>query len=177
MDIGKYFDSLSREIDSLKNRVRNLKHGKHWLTDGEWKESVIRQILRRNLPRTVEVGRGFVVTSKASSKQIDVLVYDASKPVLFRDGDLAFVTPDVVHGIVEVKTSIDPSAFEKALKKLCKDIELIRLHPNTRAFAAVFAFESKGGDSSRYLETLFRISTTWNKRLDVLNNDLEYIVS
>lgn len=166
MNIEKYFESLSREIDSLKNRVRYLIDMPQWLTDGEWKESVIRQILRRNLPRTVEVGRGFVVTAAASSSQIDVLVYDASKPVLFRDGDLAFVTPDAVYGLVEVKTSLDPASFEKTLKKLCKNIELIRLHPNSNALAAVFAFESASGNGPQYLEALCRISTTWNRRLD-----------
>ena len=57
MNVQSYFKSLSEELHSLKDRVRNLMDTPHWLTDGEWKESVIRYFLKRNLPRTVDVGR------------------------------------------------------------------------------------------------------------------------
>jgi hypothetical protein len=88
-----YFQSLAIEVEALKDRVRYLIEDQHWQTDGEWKESVIRQVLRRHLPQSVSVSRGFIVTASTASRQIDVLIVDSSKPVLFRDGDLVFVTP------------------------------------------------------------------------------------
>lgn len=94
MNIQEYFKSLTEELQSLKNRVRNFIDTNHWLTDGEWKESVIRYFLKRNLPGTVKVGRGFIIDCAKTSHQIDILIYDDSKPVLFRDGDLVFVTPE-----------------------------------------------------------------------------------
>ncbi len=166
MNIDQHFESLSGEIKSLKNRVRNLIADRHWLTDGEWKESVVRQVLRRNLPTSVEVGRGFVITGSQATHQLDVLIHDTSKPVLFRDGDLVFVTPDAVLGIVEVKSRLTPSLFESTLGKLCSDIDLIRRHPNIRAFAAVFAFEVDGSDSEALLDVVARVADTWTKRLD-----------
>lgn len=166
MDLRQYFASLSLEIDSLKDRVRNLKTDRHWLTDGEWKESVIRQVLRRNLPETVEVGRGFVVTRNKASHQLDVLIRDASKPVVFRDGDLAFVTPDAVLGIIEVKSRVTPSVLENSLRKLAADIKLVRLHPNIRAFAAFFSFEADNASGQALLDILARVVTDWNQRLD-----------
>ena len=60
MNLENYFRSLGNEVEALKNRVRDLKDSTQWLTDGEWKESVLRNVLRRNLPESVGVGNGFV---------------------------------------------------------------------------------------------------------------------
>jgi hypothetical protein len=147
-------------------RVRYLIEDNHWQTDGEWKESVIRQVLRRHLPASVNVGRGFVLTASAASHQIDVLVSDASKPVLFRDGDLAFVTPDAVLGLIEVKTRATPSSVAEAATKMASDIALVRSHPNSRAFAGLFAFEDDGGDSHGYLDAIGRAAPQSKNRLD-----------
>src|SRR5262249_18410084 len=125
MNIDGYFRSLTKEVDALKDRVRFLMDNPHWLTDGEWKESVIRQILRRYLPSSVAVGRGFVISKGESSKQLDVLVFDASKPVLFRDGDLAFITSDAVIGVVEVKSRTTPARFAAAARELGHNMEVI----------------------------------------------------
>ena len=108
----------------MKHRVRNLIADAHWQTDGEWKESVLRQILRRQLPATAIVSRGFVVTERAVTHQLDVLIRHASKPVLFRDGDLVLVTPDAVLGIIEVKSRLTPTSFVRG------DVALSVLSPH-----------------------------------------------
>ena len=61
MDTKKYFESLSLECDALKDRVKNFIADSHWLTDGEWKESVLRSMIKRSISSTVGVGRGFIV--------------------------------------------------------------------------------------------------------------------
>ncbi len=145
MDILKHYNSLTRELEALKDRVRNFDQTLSWQTEGEWKESVLRSTLRRYLPSNIEVLRGFVVTPTASSRQIDVLLYDTSKPVLFRDGDLVFVTPDAVRGLIEVKTRIDSrSDLKKAIKPLSSNAELIRLSPGQshKLFVGLFAYDS-----------------------------------
>jgi len=166
MDVRDYFESLSQELDSLKHRVRHLIADAHWQTDGEWKESVLRQVLRRHLPTTAVVGRGFVVTGQSETHQIDILVHDGSKPVLFRDGDLAFVTPDAVLGIIEVKARVTASIFRGAAEKLANDINLVRLHPNIRAFAGIFAFERDGGSPQGFLDAAAEVAQTYNHRID-----------
>jgi hypothetical protein len=166
MRIEAYFKSLTSEVEALKDRVRHLLETSHWQTDGEWKESVIRQVLRRHLPGSVSVGRGFVVTATAASHQLDVLIVDAGKPVLFRDGDLVFVTPDAVVGVIEVKSRATPGIVAEAAEKLAADMLLVRLHPNTRAFAGLFAFEDGGGDSIAYLDAVGRPAIRWENRLD-----------
>lgn len=127
-DFFTYHKSLTDEIHSVKNRIRNLVP--HWPTDGEYKEVALRSILRRHLPESMLVGRGFIVTQDSESTQIDILVIDRNKPTLFKDGDLMIVTPDAVRAIIEVKTSLrSPSEIKKALiklgenKKKCKGIK------------------------------------------------------
>jgi hypothetical protein len=115
--------SVSQELFSVKDRIRNLVT--HWPTDGESKEAALRSVLRRHLPSTVIVGRGFIVTNSDSSTQIDILIVDASKPTLFKDGDLLIVTPDAVLGVIEVKTSIGTQLeMTTALTKL-SNIEVL----------------------------------------------------
>ena len=92
-----------------------------------------------------------------STHQLDILIYARSAPVLFRDGDLVFVTPDAVRGIIEVKSSVTVSTFRAAVKKLANAIELVRLHPNSSAFSALFSYENRDADSSRYLQAGCRI--------------------
>jgi hypothetical protein len=106
MNIESYFTDLGNELESLKDRVRHYIDGAHWLSVGEWKESVIRTVLRRHLPGDVGVGRGFIVNIDESSTQIDVLLYDRTKPILFQDGDFVIVTADSVRGAIEVKTKL-----------------------------------------------------------------------
>mgnify|MGYP001596886059 CR=1 FL=1 len=160
-----YFRSLTAEVDALKDRVRYLIEDAHWQTDGEWKESVIRQVLRRHLPQSVSVGRGFVVTAAGTSRQIDVLIVDSDKPVLFRDGDLVFVTPDAVLGVIEVKSRATPTIVADAATKLADDMLLVRVHPNTRAFAGLFAFEEGNGGSEAYLSPIATASPRSENRL------------
>jgi hypothetical protein len=112
------------------------------------------------------VGRGFVVDRETASHQIDILIRDGSKPVLFRDGDLALVTPDAVLGLIEVKSRVSPGSFAEAARRLASDFGLVRLHANTRAFAAVFAYEAEAADPMRYLEWTSAAAEHWNNRLD-----------
>lgn len=123
-----YHKSLTDELHALKDRIRNLIDDSHWQTDGEHKEAALRTVLRRHLPESLVVGRGFVVTPNENSTQLDLLIVDGNKPTLFKDGDLMFVTPDCVKAIIEVKTSIDNTDKLKSditkistIGKLCRD--------------------------------------------------------
>ena len=116
-DFEEFHKSVTNELYSVKDRIRYLV--RHWPTDGEWKEVELRSVLRRHLPSSVIIGRGFIVKENASSTQIDILIIDAAKPTLFKEGDLFIVTPDAVLGIVEVKTRLDDKKdIIKALGKL-----------------------------------------------------------
>jgi hypothetical protein len=143
MDLTSHYKAVSAEFLALERRVRNLIGGAHYLTDGEWKESVLRAFIARHVPAHVHVGRGFVVTGGLCSTQIDVLLYDSRFPLLYREGDLVFATPDAVLGIIEVKTSADGRTLPKTLRKLADNAALVHQgprNPRRRLVTGVFAY-------------------------------------
>lgn len=146
-----YHRSMTAELYAVKNRVRNLVT--HWGTDGEFKEVALRSILRRHLPESVIVGRGFIVTPQESSSQIDVLIVDGSKPVLFKDGDLLIVTPDAVVGVIEVKTRLLVTrTMSEALSKLSRVEAMCRATTGRDSvWTGLFVFEGVAADQERLL--------------------------
>lgn len=159
MNIEKYFKDLTKELESLKDRVRHYIEDAHWLSDGEWKESVIRTVLRRHLPSNIGIGRGFVVSVEQSSTQIDVLLYDKSKPILFQDGDFIIITRDTVRGVIEVKTKIErPSKLKDAINKLSDIVQFINptlnSHNIEKQFFGLFSYETLGFDTDNVLTTV-----------------------
>ncbi|HEX5220877.1 MAG TPA: DUF6602 domain-containing protein [Verrucomicrobiae bacterium] len=142
-----YFKSITAEISSLKNRVRHLINNAHWPTDGEWKESVVRTILRRHLPKQYGVGRGFILADTDTSRQVDVLIYDTGKPILHQDGELVIVTSDAVRGIIEVKTKITNAVIAETLQKVADNVEFVnRRHGYGSCFHGLFSYEWEGRD-------------------------------
>lgn len=126
MNPQEYFRDLSTELRSVQNRVRQLIGDVHWPSDGAWKESALRAVIRGYLPVSVSVGTGFVLTADGPSTQIDILIYDDSAPVHFRDGDFVVISPDAVRAVIEVKTSLSRPALPTALEKLSGISYLLR---------------------------------------------------
>lgn len=146
--------SVTQELYSIKDRIRNLVT--HWPTDGESKEVALRSVLRRHLPASVIVGRGFIVTQDQSSTQVDILIIDASKPTLFREGDLLIVTPDAVVGVIEVKTELRARPqMAETLKKLSEIEELCRdATRRDSVWTGLFIFNGDEGYQERLLGAL-----------------------
>lgn len=166
MDIEAYFQSISSECETLKNRVRMFIDDGHWPTDGEWKESVLRSIIRRSAPDSVTIGRGFVVTPDWQSTQIDVLVYDNTLPVLYRDGDLAFVSPASCRAIIEVKSAIRSTAqLRDAAINLAACAANIREATQQDLFVGLFAYESHIAINGQVLDLLQNTAALDGRRI------------
>lgn len=106
MDLNGYYASLSAEMMAVKDRVRQLIGPAHWPSDGEHKETILRQAIRRIAPRNMVVGKGFIVSPEYTSTQIDVLVYDDRYPVHYQDGDLFMIPPAACRAAIEVKSAL-----------------------------------------------------------------------
>ncbi len=160
-DFVSYHKSVTEELFSVKNRIRNL--ARHWQADGEYKEAALRAILRRHLPTSFEVARGFVVGKEDSSTQIDILIIDLSKPILFRDGDLMIVTPDTVKAIIEVKTRLAaPKLISEAVAKLLVNADLCG-HEGHVPWTGLFIYD----DSDFADEAL--LTAVWNGTKSAFN--------
>lgn len=150
MNVVDRFRHLSHEMAALKDQVWNLIGNAHGGESGSWREAILRQVLRRHLPETVRVGSGFIVTKDRSSPQIDILIYETAHPTLFRQGDVAIVTPDAVRGVIEVKSCIssfgsDSKTLAGALHHLSKCGEMLPHRP----FLGLFAYECRLANPQR----------------------------
>lgn len=121
----EYFHSIAEELNSLKSRVRQFIKASHWLSDGEWKESVLRSILRRHVPKRFGIGRGFVLGGGMQSTQADVLIYDSNFPLLHQDGEFVIVTTDAVRGLIEVKSHQNLSKLRDSAEKCIINAEFL----------------------------------------------------
>jgi len=138
-DFRKYHESIASELRAVKDRIRNLIGGRHWQSDGEHKEAVLRRVLRSHLAQSLEVGRGFVCTEHDTSTQIDILITRRNKPTLFREGETLLVTPDAVACLIEVKTRIDDN-LENVLSKLADNAKIVRA-ANRSCVVGLFVYE------------------------------------
>ena len=155
MNPVEYFRDLSKELRAVQNRIRNLIGDVHWPSDGAWKESVLRTVLRRYLPPSFTVGSGFILTAEGISTQIDILVCDDSAPILFRDGDFLISTADCVRAAVEVKTELTAAKLHEALHKLNDVSALMRRRCVQRhPFIGLFCFEPAGTAPAAILDAL-----------------------
>lgn len=159
MNTQEYFKSLSDEFASVKDRIRNFIGTRHWASDGQWKESVVKSVLRRYLPSQYIVGTGFVISDDDVSTQIDILVCDSTGPVLFRDGDFMVVTPDIVAAVIEVKTRVQTHDIEGILMKLNNIGEILCKQPRGhKPFIGLFSFEDEAIDLNRVLAHLKEVN-------------------
>ncbi len=155
-DFLEYHKSIATELRTTKDRIRNLIGDRHWLTDGEHKEAVLRKVLRCHIAETLHVGTGFVCGSASTSHQIDILISSRDKPILFGDGELRLVTPDMVMGIIEVKTDI-PGDLVHVLEKLADDAEMIRQNGNQECRVGLFVYEPyTTNDGQKHVLSLVR---------------------
>ena len=154
LDFLAYHRSLAAELNAVKDRVRHLI--RHWPTDGSFKESVLRNVLRRHLPESLFVGTGFVVTAADCSRQIDLLIVDKDHPRLFWDGDLIIVTPDAVRAVIEVKTGLDgPSAIEEAIMTLAANKKTwVKALYGCNNWTGLFVFEARGDHGEAILRSV-----------------------
>jgi len=91
-NLEQYQRSIAQELRVAQDQIRNLIGSGHWQTDGEHKEAVLRKVIRAHISESLRVGKGFVCYRDGTSKQMDILITDRSKPTLFKDTELTLVT-------------------------------------------------------------------------------------
>jgi hypothetical protein len=148
-----YQKSIATEFKAYEKRVRYLIDDVHWGEDGRYKEIILMNYLKRVLPKNLSVGTGFVRNKEKITSQIDIIIYDNSFPVLFSEGDFVIATPENVIGIVEVKTTIDPSELCEIIEKANKNGAIIVGNSDMLFFNGIFSFNSNETPSS-YIRNL-----------------------
>src|SRR5262245_37972369 len=114
----------------------------------------------------VRVGSGFAIQGTANSKQIDLLIYRADSPVLFRDGDLVVVPAAGLQAVIEVKTRLTSRNLRPALEHLaaiCTTLDRDR----RRFVVDLFSYETEVSNHA-VLTSLRDVCERWPKHIDLV---------
>lgn len=135
-----YRKSISNELISTQNRVRDFIDGNQWGEDGRYKEIILTEKIKQLLPQPFSIGTGFVMCeNNIITSQIDIIIYKNDIPLFFKKGNFVIVPKECVLGIIEVKTNITSSIVSSDLfEKAHKNGKLI----GCDIFNGIFSFET-----------------------------------
>ncbi len=182
MNNVKFRESLSNELISIKDRVRHLIGNKHWGEEGRYKENILMNFIRNQVPGGVSVGTGFVVCGNNKiTSQIDILIYDNKHPVVFKNGDFVIVTKESVLGIIEVKTKIKKCEFENIFKKAHENGRLINRNIEIRGesvpiFNGIFSYEIGFKFNNDYGDKIKRSLQTYGRYINNISFGKDYFL-
>lgn len=159
----EYYKSINAEFEALQNRITYLIGNTHHATTGGYQESLLRSFLSKYLPDHIGVARGFVVFEQRhtlphgnrwndlnyNSNEIDILLYDKNRPVLYKDSsELVIVDVTSVKGVIEVKKNLTYHILDDTVKKLSANVKKINDLRNSddKIFAGIFSYTA-----SRYV--------------------------
>ena len=121
-DRSRYLHSLADELNAPANRIRNLIGGKHWPTDGAYKEYLLANVIRRHCPSALIVARGFVVSDvdpTVVSREQDLLIIDITREApLFYEAGIVVTFPRHVVGAISVKSAVNKAEVEDVISVL-----------------------------------------------------------
>lgn len=144
-------DALIRTYTQFEKLIpsEDARGAAHPAEDGRFVEDLLREYLRRYLPKGLEVLTGFILrpavkTGKVGrernregdnhSTQLDILVFDsATYPAFQRFGDSVVVPPEGVIAIVSVKKHLRDNDVSNECEALAKAAELCEVPAATSA--------------------------------------------
>jgi hypothetical protein len=151
-------ESWADELLSRASRVRQLIGDAHWLSDGFQKEDIVREFLRRHLPQSLRISRGFVCPTDAGSAvspEVDILITDTESELPWLvEGGLAIVPPSSVVAQIHVKTTfkaenvLDVFRSSHAVYRSCEKHKAL----DTIWSCGVFFEPAFDGVAERYVE-------------------------
>jgi hypothetical protein len=165
LSLAEFYSADAETLRLKYNQVEKLIGlGHHSPSEGDYCEALLKEFLRRTLPRHVSVDSGFIRRvsntdwSQSSSSlapgtpiatpQLDIIVHDSNDYApLFRSEDFVVVLPEAVRAVIEVKKRLDCSKLDEAVKTIGKTRQLLRRwrHESYKVFTCIFAF-SLGDD-------------------------------
>ncbi|MFK3987927.1 DUF6602 domain-containing protein [Exiguobacterium mexicanum] len=174
----EYQKSIALEFNANKNRIRHLIGSAHWGEEGRHKEVILMNFLKRFLPNNVAVGTGFIKEGDSISTQIDIIIYNPSMPLYFKENDFIIVQPGSVLGVIEVKSNSNKNEIGEAIFKASKVGLLVR---EKRIFNGLFIF-GQNGNNEKYSSKMLgkpRNGLFKNSLLEALSKDngVNHIVS
>jgi len=175
-----FFSSYSDELKSKMTRLDKIVGEKHWPSVGDFKESILRQMIAQRIPRRFEASSGFILSTKGGdkvlSRQLDLLIWDShSNPPIFRDGEFVIIPPEACRGVVEVKSTLNNKTLEEALVNIDSVVNFIdHANADTCIYKAIFAFTSD--ESVSFPDSIFdKLSYYYESANLAMNKRVEWM--
>lgn len=181
MSMKKYYESINNEFMALKGRITYLIGYTHHSTTGGYQEALLKDFIERYLPENIGISRGFVVFNQRNeylerrnvleynSNELDILLYDKTRPTLYKSKDLVIVDVHSVKGIIEVKGNLSTAILSETINKLKNNIEKINVHKKEKIYSGIFAYKTSNFSRNRILDSL---SHRTNHNLDNVINHI-----
>lgn len=145
MDGNRLREYWSADIRSLLDTYKNFQTlipssqhsgADHPAEDGRFIEALIKEYLRKYIPKDLEVLTGFIMRPAVKtglknrdrnkdkdkhSSQLDIIVYDSAHyPIFLRSGDTVVVPPEGVVAVISVKKKLYKRVISDELKALAE---------------------------------------------------------
>ncbi|EOB6680528.1 DUF6602 domain-containing protein, partial [Vibrio vulnificus] len=161
-NVSSFFSSHSHELQSKMKRLDFLIGRDHWLSVGNYKEELLRSLLRQLLPKKYEVSTGFILALDANGKEIkskqqDIIIWDSNDyAAIFRDGDFVIVPPEACRVVIEVKSTLTGDTLKKAMLASDGIFDFVRTPyiQNINISKYIFAYGSALSFPVRYFDTI-----------------------
>lgn len=139
----EYYGSLADELKVKSEKISLLvSHGQ---TVGNYREYILRELLRKYIPKKFAVATGFI---EGIPNQIDIIIYDSlNYAPTFIEGDLVVVKRESVRGIIEVKSNLITAKLKEALDFFYSISYPGMFHPDLPVFKGIFSFDTSYTDS------------------------------
>ncbi len=120
--------SYSDSLKVVRNNIQRLlgKSQNYW--SGIYRESLVKEVLRKLLPDGVSIDTGFIYgygNHDQNSNQLDIIIWNSGRhsPV-YRTKDFVVVSAESVITVISVKSNINDNEIIHGLENLCSIIPL-----------------------------------------------------
>ena len=203
--IQEYLSNEAKSLLAIYNQFQTLlphatyNSASHMGEDGRYIESLIKEYLKRYLPKDLEVLTGFILRpavktglnnrsrqsdSDQHSTQLDIIIYDSHHyPIFQKFGDNVIVPPEGVVGIISVKKRFNESDFASEAEALKEAAKLCRytnendekIRGPYLAMIAMHSIEKKKTQTSEWI--FEKISSVYNSSEDTFDETVGLITN
>ncbi len=116
--IARYYQGILQQVRSEVDLIKTL--FLHQGVKGEGNETVLRDLLKRFIPKRYGVGTGVVIDRDGNqSNQCDIVIYDTFQyPSLLALTSVHLFPVDLVYAVIEVKTTLNFKSAMEALSNI-----------------------------------------------------------
>lgn len=152
--------SLKKNMKSISKKMKIdyeelSKQIKHPGSKGDNRENMVKNFLKRYLPKKFEIVKGEVMaTNGETSSQQDAIIYDSTNcPLLFNEEGTQILPVEGVCIVIEVKSVLDDGELEKSIKNI-SSVKKLPKKAFVKEKSVLQSYVSELGKKKNYFNTM-----------------------